>query len=77
MVVHEVVQMAPLPAQTAACATHQPKLQNTGESITRTLNHSNVTPSVDLDDFADSATPDVTVSEDVPMLYEVTRAIYD
>jgi len=34
-------------------------------------------PSVDLDDFADSATPDVTVSEDVdlPMLHEVTRAI--
>ena len=25
--------------------------------------------------FADSATPDVTVSEDVPMLHEVTRAI--
>ena len=32
-------------------------------------------PVADLDDFADSATPDVTVSEDVPMLHEVTRAI--
>ena len=62
MVVHEVMQMALLPAQTAACATHQPKLLNT-------LNHSNVTPSADLDDFADSATPDVTVSEDAPMLH--------
>ena len=40
-----------------------------------TLNHSNFTPSADLDDFADFATPDVTVSEDVPMLHEVTRAI--
>ena len=29
--------MALLPAQTAACATHQPKLQNAGESIIRTL----------------------------------------
>ena len=37
VVVHEVVQMALLPAQTAACATHQPKSQNAGESITRTL----------------------------------------
>ena len=36
-VVHEVMQMALLPAQKAACATHQPKLLNTGESITRTL----------------------------------------
>ena len=26
-------------------------------------------------DHADSATPDVMVSEDVPMLHEVTRAI--
>ena len=34
-----------------------------------------VGPSADLDDFADSATPDVMVSEDVPMLHEVTRAI--
>jgi len=45
------------------------------EHYQNTLNHSNVTPSADLDDFADSATPDVTVSEDVPMLHEVTRAI--
>ena len=76
MVVHEVVQMALLPAQTAACATHQPKSQNAGESnYQNTLNHSSVTPSADLDDFADSATPDVMVSEDVPMLHEVTRAI--
>ena len=36
-VVHEVVQMALLPAQTAAFATHQPKSQNAGESITGTL----------------------------------------
>ena len=37
VVVHEVVQMALLPAQTVACATHQSKSQNAGESITRTL----------------------------------------
>jgi len=67
--------MALLPTQMAACETHQLKLQNAGESITRTLNHSNVTPSADLDDFTDSATQDVTVSEDVPMLHEVTRVI--
>ena len=35
------------------------------EHYQNTLNHSNVTPSADLDDFADSATPDVTVSEDI------------
>jgi len=35
------------------------------EHYENTLNHSNVTPSADLDDFADSVTPDVTVSEDV------------
>ena len=45
------------------------------EHYQNTLNHSSVTPSADLDDFADSATPDVMVSEDVPMLHEVTRAI--
>jgi len=32
------------------------------EHYQNTFNHSNVTPSADLDDFADSATPDVTVS---------------
>jgi len=47
------------------------------EHYQNTLNHSNVTPSADLDDFADSATPDVTVSEDVPMLHEVTTATDD
>ena len=69
MAVHEVAQLALLPGQMVACATHQLKLQIAGESITieNTLNHSNVTPSADLDDFADSATPDVTVSEDVPI----------
>ena len=45
------------------------------ENYQNTLNHSIVTPSADLDDFADSAIPDVTVSEDVPMLHEVIRAI--
>jgi len=39
------------------------------EHYQNTLNHSSVTPSADLDDFADSATPDVMVSEDVPMLH--------
>jgi len=55
-------------------------LCNTPAEITErwrenTLNHSNDTPSADLDDFVDSATPDITVSEDVPMLDEVTTAI--
>ena len=63
--------------------TCQPKLQNAGESIQayqNTLNHSNVTPSADLDDFADSATRPLQMQQSrkmqaIPMLHEVTRAI--
>ena len=57
------------------CNTRAEITERWREHYQNTLNHSNVTPSADLDDFADSASPDVTVSEDVPMLHEVTRAI--
>jgi len=57
------------------CNTPAEITERCKERYQNTLNHSIVTPSADRDDFADSATPDVTVSEDVPMLHEVSRAI--
>jgi len=45
------------------------------EHYQTTLNHPAAAPCVDLDDFASSSIPDVTVPEDAPTISEVTRAI--
>jgi len=57
------------------CTTPEEVTARWREHYQNTLNHPAATPCADLDDFASSSAPDVTVPEDAPTISEVTRAI--